>query len=228
MTENNLPAVITQDLRNELKYKSLKDVATRLLPEVKVNGDAHLVPKMPKPVEVSDKVARAIKDIAKLFNKVEPESSRALEAQERAHLMAEQEALGVLMKMFAARTENIKEYIRNHNDSTAEAAYAVNVHGHFVTCQPQQPTQVDAPGVNEYWSLEYTAGKVAPQAERLRAMYENGDIDHATWLALTDQVRVPNEDKIRDYVLKSGDLALLDKLTERGPASYSVNIRGVK
>ena len=227
MTEN-LPA-LTEREKNELRYKSLKDVATRLLPEAKYNPEnAHLIPPMPKQVEVTDEVAQAIKDIAKLFNKVVPETGRALESQERAHMMAEQEALAVLIKMFTARQENIKEYVRNHNDATAEATYAINTHGHYVTCQPQQPTVIDAPGHNEHWSLEYTAGKVAPKAQRLRELYENGEIDHKTWLALTDQVREPNEDKIRDHVLKTGDLSLLDKLTERGPASYSVNIRGVK
>lgn len=210
-----------------LRHKPLKDVSAELVASKVKPGEAkELV--FPTPVEVTDSVAKAIREIGKLFNKVAPESARALDQAEIAHLTAEAEALVELGKLFGTRLDNIKEYVRNHADSTGETTGEKDSQGHNVVSAPKEPFVVKVPGSNTHWSNEYRNGTVSNKTNKIQDMYDKGELTHDQYLALTTQVRVPDEDKIRDYVLKTGDLELLEKLTEVGRPVQALNLRGIK
>lgn len=217
---------ITPSQKLELKNKNLKTVATELLGD-NIPLAKPKEPVFPTPVEVTDDVARAIREIGKLFNKVAPEAPRALDKAEIAHLTAEAEALSHLEKLFTARRENIKEYVRNHLDATADHSYGKDSMGHELLAQPKEPAVLEVPGSNIRWSNEYRSGAVVTKTDRLGMMLESGEIDYETYKALTTPVRVPDESKITNYVLRTGDLELLAKLTEGGRPQQALNLRGI-
>lgn len=216
---------VTSAQKIALKGKSLTEVAKELIapgtraPEAKE-------PKFPVGVEVTDEVSTAIKEIGEHFNQVVPKSVRALNGPEVVKLTAEYEALDKVASLLSGRQADIKEYVRNHFDTTAGEDYGVDSQGHKLVAGPKAPNVLEIPGTNKRWSNEYREGRTTTVSERLLDLYAAGDIDRKTYLRCTKQVRVVDEESVTDYVLETGDVELLAKLTDQGLPVQALNLRG--
>lgn len=216
---------VTSAQRLALKGKTLTEVAQELVAPGTRAPEAQ-APKFPSGVEVTEEIATAIGEVGKVFNQVVPKSVRALNGPEVAKLTSEYDALDKVAGLFKTRQANIKEYVRNHFDTTATADFGSDSQGHKLVAQPKAPNQLPIPGTNRKWSNEYREGKTTTVSERLLDLYEAGEIDRKTYLRCTKQVRVVDEDAVTDYVLESGDVELLAKLTDQGLPVQALNLRG--
>ena len=223
---------IARSTKIALKGKPVTEVAEALVDQLPWKPTKE--PKFPGHLAVSDKVTKAFREVGKLFNKVAPIEKRELEEGERAHLLAEYEYINDVLTLLAQRKENIKEYVRNHLDAQAErvlgsAAQDVprDSQGHLLLAQAGEPATVTGPGTNAKFSNEYRNGATTAHLDRVEELRDAGEISEDTYKAITKQVRVPDEERITDYVLRTGDTDLLAKLVDKGRPTQALNLRGV-
>lgn len=188
-------------------------------------------PSAPKAITLSDEAHRALQVLPAVFGRVQVESIRTLTLAEQEKLGEEALVLDALTSDFRARRDAISEAIRNHLDQAAVAsgqAYEApkDRNGHYVLGAPKNPATLPIPGTNRKWSSEYRSGRVTVSGDELLRLYEAGEIDRATYLSFTKEVRVLDEEKVYKAVRKQPSLlGVLAKITKRGLPGSSLNIR---
>jgi hypothetical protein len=103
---------------------SLEDLAAAVVtaaPAV-VHAEAKPFPELPRHVELTTEVQRALGQVAKIFNGVEIKDRRSLTEDELILLTIEQSVIALVGATMAARLDVIKETVRVHMDVAAEEA----------------------------------------------------------------------------------------------------------
>jgi len=192
------------------------------------------VPKAPKAIELSDEAHHALQVLPAVFGSVQPTSARMLTEEEQRRIGEEALVLDALASDLKARREAISEAIRNHFDQAAITSGRItpdtpqDKHGHYVLSALKRPERLPIPGTNRAWSSEYRSGRVTVSVDELFRLYEEGEIDRATFLAFTKEVRVLDEDKAFKAVRKQPSLlGVLAKITKRGLPGSSLTIRKI-
>jgi hypothetical protein len=204
-------------------------------------------PKLPKHVELTDEVKRALKRLPDMFNSVEPETRRPLAQAELDLLTLEQSVISTIGAALIARQEAIKETIRNHMDADAEAkglavpadktdpatgtvivaATPRDQNGHYLLAGPKEPYQVQSGPV--LWSQERSAPTPKASDGELQNAFRDGSVTREEYLAVSREVRVLDQEKTRAFIRKAPErgLALLRRITVGGKPKSSLYIREV-
>jgi hypothetical protein len=239
-----VPVSRTQKLA--LKDASLADVTEALLGYLPTAPAADDFPAVPKPLEANDSVREALARLSSNFNQVVVTERRTMDDEELAVLGDEYENLQVVAELLKTRAEQVKEYVRTHQDVAAEEAGQAfpkdivrngetiikatprDANGHYILAAPKAPEKTEVPGTNgKNFSSEYRNGRTTVDLSAITRAYERGEIDEKTYLACTRVQRVPDAEKIRAYALKTGDTSILARVVTKGRASCSMFFRGL-
>jgi hypothetical protein len=159
------------------------------------------VTKVPLPAVITQKQTEALERLRTIFGTVVPETSRALTALEVNDLMIERETLDEIEKLAKARKESIRTTVLNHIDVTVEGDQPVDKEGHVL-----KATRVPAPSQGRDFSWEISTRGGTLDAAGLAQLEADGKLDHETYLSMTDQVRVLNENKVMLALQKNPEL----------------------
>ncbi len=243
MSNELVPVSRTQKL--QLKEASLAEV-TSALSSIPVDEAPTDFPALPEPLTASKEVRDALGTLSKTFQSVTPESRRTLTTEERAAIGTEYEALQKSLKLLTAREEAIKEIVRTHQDVEAEEAGLAfpkdvlhngnlvakatprDKSGHYILASKGNPQVTEIPGSSAKFSNQFSSGRVTENLKAIEEMYQAGEIDEAAYKAMTVVKRVPDADKIRAYVLKTGKVSILARIVKRGRDSSALYLRGLK
>lgn len=239
---------VSRSQRLALKDRPLSEVTEALLgyiPEEPAVGDSF--PALPAPLEATAETRKSFATLGKVFNKVIVTRRRRMSEDELKDLGAEYADIQRVSKLLKEREEQIKEYVRTHQDVVAEengTAFPKNIvrggrtvaeatprdaKGHYLLATKGNPEVTEIPGSNGLkFSAQYTSGRASEDLDYVIRAFEEGEIDEETYKACTKVVRVPDAEKIRAYALKTGDTSLLKKVVKRGRASASMYLRGLK
>ncbi len=219
---------------------TLLDVAKNFLePEPDHTPGSEMIPfpAVPRTPILTAEDKAALARLPEVFGKVLVEERRSLKADEIAALHEERKVVKQVVTVLAGREGVINENIRHHVDvDHEERGVAVpkdKVHagrviveatprdasGHYIFASQGDPTRVHIPDTNEDFSLEYRKGSdggVQIDANHLLDLLESEEITRAQYLALTREVRVFDEAKARQAILKDETLLeVIAKVTRR-------------
>lgn len=237
-------------LRDGDSFKGLQEaLADPYLPDV-ARTEMIPFPAVPAPVELTAEVKAALNDLPEVFGRVNPEVRRTLNDAEKHDVFVEREAISTLLKVLALRDEALKTIIRHHMDVDAEErgvavpkavvdpetgeviveATERTADGHYILCAKGAPERTPIPGTNKDWSREYRNGSIGINTDVLERLVEEGEIDRETYLAMTREVRVFDEDKARASAtgkpaLQDQILFAIRKMTVRGKPTVSLFTR---
>lgn len=211
-------------------------------------------PPLPKPLQITKEVRKALKRLPEVFGKVQPETRRTLTDQENHDAYEEREALKAIEKLLKERVEALNEIIRTHMDVDAEErgvavpkavvddetgevivpATDRDAKGHYILCAKQDPERSEIPGENLEWSREFGAGETSFSADAvaLAQMEAEGEISRETYLAMTRNVRVFDEDRataaLHDPKHRDSVLDVIRKFTSVGKPHTKLWVRSPK
>lgn len=203
-------------------------------------------PAIPKPLTITEAVKKSMKAIPAVFGRVQPTSRRKLDDGELLVIGAEYLHLVEILKPFAKRAEDIKEMIRVHQEMVAEEegrafpkdvvrggkivakATPRDAKGHYILATSGNPETTPIPDTTFEFSNQYTSGKLVTDLENLTREYEAGNLPEAVYKAISSTKRVIDAEKLRSYVLRTGDASILKRISSRGRASSAMNLRGLK
>lgn len=243
MTNELVPVTRTQKL--QLKDASLAEV-TSALSTIPVEDAPTDFPKLPEALTASKEVRDAMNTLAKTFQSVVLDTRRTMTTEELAAIGTEYEALQKVLKVVASREESIKEAIRTHQDVEAEEAGIAfpkdvihndnlvakaterDKNGHYILASKGSPQVTEIPGSTAKFSNQFSSGRVTENVGAIDEMFANGEITEAEYKAMTVVKRVPDKDKIRAFVLKTGRVSILARLVKRGRNSSALYLRGLK
>lgn len=210
---------------------SLDELLTAITP-----ADSKPVPapsRPPLPLKLTDEQQAALKKVTEVYCKVVPTERRELEPAEVAALVEEKSVLDQIKKMAEARHKDIRAIIFNHMDVEAERTGLADEStpreektGHYILEGEVYGTP-DAPG-----GFKRTISNYAPSVSEaaLKALADDPtveDFTHDDYLAMTEQTRVLNENKMMLHLKKRPELiSLLTKAIT--PGSKRISIRQVK
>lgn len=237
---------VSRQQRIALKDATLPQVTEALLGFIPEEEGFGTFPKLPAPLEATAETRKSFATLGKVFNKVILTARKRMTDEELADLGAEYSDIQRVAKLLKEREDQIKEYIRTHQDVVAEEsglAFPADVirngqrivtatprdtKGHYLLAAPQNPEVTEIPGTNGLkFSAQYTSGRTSEDLNYVVRAYEAGEIDEETYKACTVLVRVPDARKIRAHALKTGDTSLLSKVVKKGRASASMYLRGL-
>jgi hypothetical protein len=240
-------ALISRSQKLALKDAPLATVAEQLLDGgIPVEEAPSNFPKLPDPLEVTAATRKSFGILGKLFNQVIMTSRRSLAEKELADLGAEYEGLKDVEKLVGERVDQIKEYIRTHQDCVAEEAGLAfpkdvirngnviahatprDANGHYLLAAPKDPNDTVIPGLNKRFSNQFSSGQTKQDLAYITRAFEAGEIDETAYKACTRVVRMPDAHKVSEYVMKTGNVSLLSKIVKRGRPSTSMYLRGLK
>jgi hypothetical protein len=238
---------ITRSQKLALKDAPLSEVAETLLGGVPVVEAPTDFPELPAPLEATAATRKSFGTLGKIFNKVIMVTRRRMTEAELADLGAEYEDIKNVSALLENRAEQIKEYVRTHQDVEAEEqglafpkdvvrngnilarATERDAKGHYLLAAPKNPSVTEIPGTNGVkFSNQYSSGRTSEDLAYITRAFEAGEIDEAMYKACTRVVRVPDAKKISEYVVKTGDTSLLSKIVKRGRPSTALYLRGLK
>jgi hypothetical protein len=209
---------------------TLKSVAAALLAEAPLGEPKKL--KVPAKVTMTDELVSALTVLPAVFAKEQVTAIRQLPPEELTDLAEEQETITAILKPLDTRLAAIKDAIRHHLDLTAVAdgrvtpETEVDANGHYVVARKGMPDTLPMPGTNQAWSNEYKSGTTEIDGSKLLAMYEDGVISRATYLAFTKEVRVFDETKAFASISKDPSLlGIFKKIIKRGRSGSSLYVR---
>jgi hypothetical protein len=205
-----------------------------------IAGPAPTVPKdqkFPDPapaVRFTDALRSALKALPAVFGKVTPTECRSLEQSELTALTAEVVTIDQLTTELGERRNAIAEYIRTHQDraaveqgiATKETERVVSgvAAGHYLLAQPGSPFNTPVEGFQGAWQQRYVKGEITVNGKDVQKMFEAGEIDRRTYLAVTSTVRVYDPMRMAEYIRKHPieGLKLLARITVRKAPSASL------
>lgn len=230
----------------QLKDAPLKEVAETLLGEIPVEDGSSTFPELPKPLTATSEIRSALKTLSTTFNKTIVTDRRTLSTEEIAAIGVEYEAMQDVLKLLETRAGQIKEIVRTHQDVEAEEkgqAFPETVirngnviieaterdkHGHYILAAKGTPQDTEIPGTTLKFSTQFSAGRTSENLAAIETMFLGGEIDETAYKAMTVVKRVPDADKIRQYVLKTGEVSILGRIVKKGRNSTSLYLRALK
>lgn len=223
---------------------SLDDLAAELVPvpEPEPLAEAAPFPPVPDQKDLTELERKALQQLPSVFAKVRVTKRRELTATEASTLMDELMVIGVIGKMAAARSEDIKELARHSMDVRAERtgqafpadtaehrATPRDQHGHYLLAALQRPERLNAGDLE--FSQEYRSGKVLPEGPALeRLHYQEGTVSRSEYLAFTEEKRVFSYDKAMRFIRRNPrrGLEILKSITRRSAPGSSLTVRKAK
>lgn len=220
--------------------KSLKDAAKEALEprsDAEIAADTASIPRKPVPaqVEITEDLVAALGRVAEVFGTVQPAEHRMLTESEVQALFEERAVVKAVSDALKDREESIKEYVRTHMDLVAEASGEVtdetlrDASGHYVLASKGNPERIAVPGTAKDWSREYREGRIEIDGYQLEEMEKNGEIDREDYLSMTREVRVFDEAKAQQAIMKKPErMEIIRRITKRGLAGTSLFVRNRK
>jgi hypothetical protein len=237
---------VTRNQRIVLKDATIDKVAEELLGAIPQDDAPNDFPELPTPLTASKEIRDALRTLSQTFNGVVVSERRTLTEDEVAAIGKEYEALQKVLSLITDREEQVKEIIRTHQDVDAEQkglAHAKDVvlngnvvakaterdkNGHYILAAPKNPQQTTIPGSTMTFSNQFTSGRVTKDLGAIEKAYLNGEIDEKTYRACTVVRRVPDAEKVKAYVLRTGDTKMLARIVKRGRNGSSMYLRPLK
>lgn len=180
-----------------------------------------VVQAAPSSVKITGEVREALVLLPQVFGKTLVEDRRTMTNTEVSDAYTEFKTLRTIAATLKQREEVLKENVRIHMDVAAEQdgdatdRTPVDASGHYILPAPGDPVRLPVDGSNEEFSLEYRSGRkgtVSVSSEALLEAYESGQITRDQYLSLTREVRVFDEEKASQAILK--DTSLLQVVRE--------------
>jgi hypothetical protein len=185
---------------------------------------SEVVAQAPLPAVITDAQKAALAKLTQVFGKVVPDSVRALTDDEVSGLMDERLTLDEVEKLAKDRKAVIRTTVLNHIDSETEEETERDKEGHVL-----RAAKVADPATGKAfsWEMRKHGGTLDP--ESLLALVEDGTIERSTYLAMTTQVRVVDENKVMLELKKHPELidALGEAITKTGQTG-ALNLREAK
>jgi hypothetical protein len=237
---------VTRTQKIVLRDAPIKTVAEELLGSIPQEAAPEDFPELPGALTASKEIRDALKTLSASFNKTIVTERRTLSEDEVGAIGAEYTALQQVLKLIGEREEQIKEIVRTHQDVDAEEkglafardqrlngnlvakATERDAKGHYVLAAKGAPNRTPIPGSTMAFSNEFSSGRVTEDLGAIDRAYAAGDMDEKTYRALTVTRRVPDPEKIRAYVLRTGDTGLLAKIVKRGRNRSALYLRALK
>lgn len=188
-------------------------------------------PEPARAVSFTPALRKALAALPRVFGKVSPTERRKLEAAEVRELTDEANVIAALAKPLKDRLEAISEIIRHHCDFVAadqgKAGTIVTsgvAAGHVLVATSGKPFEVAVEGYAEAWSQRYVKGGSSQSPDKLLALYEDGTISRAEYLACTRETRSLDTRKVEDFIRKSPvrGLQILAAITTRSDPTASL------
>lgn len=229
-----------------LKAAPIEEVAEQLLGEIPLEAAPTDFPDLPAAITASKEIKDALVSLRKFFNETSVSDRRTLTEDETESLGQEYAAIQKVLKLIEKRETQIKEIIRTHQDVEAEEqgkAFPRDVvrngniiakatdrdkNGHYILAAPKEPQVTKIPGMTESFANQFVTGKLVKDFGAIDRAYAAGEIDDETYRAVTVTKRVPDPDRIRAYVLKTGDAAILSMIIKRGLNSSAMYLRSLR
>lgn len=229
-----------------LKDAPIRTVAETLLGSIPQDAAPEEFPQVPDALTATKEIRDALRTLSQTFNKTIVEDRRTLSPDEVGAIGAEYEALQKVLKLITKREEQVKEIVRTHQDVEAEEmgkAFPKDVYlngnlvapaterdknGHYILAAKGEPNRTPIPGSTMAFSNEFSSGSVTEDLDYITRAYAAGEMDEKTYRALTVTRRVPDAEKARAYVLRTGDTGLLAKLVKRGRNKSALYLRPLK
>lgn len=237
---------VTRTQRLVLKDAPIERVAEDLLGAIPQEEAPGEFPELPVPLTASKEIRDALRTLSQTFNGVVVTERRTLTEDEVAKIGREYEAIQKVAKLIAEREDQVKELVRTHQDVDAEErglAYPKDVFlngnrvamaterdgkGHYILAAPKNPQETEIPGSTMKFSNQFTSGRVIKDLGAIERAYAAGEIDEITYRACTVVKRVPDPDRVRAYVLRTGDTSMLTRVVRRGRNGCSMYLRSLK
>jgi len=237
---------VTRSQRLVLKDAPIKIVAEELLGAIPQDEAPNEFPELPIPLTASKEIRDALRTLSQTFNGVTVAERRSLTQDEVSALGKEYEALQKVVKLIATREEQVKEYVRTHQDVDAEqtgVAFPKDVilngnvaakaterdsKGHYILASKGSPQDTEIPGTTLKFSNQFSSGTVSEDLVAIERAYLAGEIDEQTYRSCTVVKRVPDAGKVRAYVLRTGDTSMLTRIVKRGRNKSALYLRALK
>lgn len=245
MTTTTELVPITRSQKIVFKEKPLREVAETLT-VIPIEAAPEDFPTVPDALQAGPEIRKALKTLSETFNKVAVESRRTLTAEELAAIGVEYEAIQKVAKLLTQREDIVKEYVRTHQDVEAEeqgiafpkdvqhngnlVAHATprDSRGHYILAKKGEPRDTPVPGTLLRFSNQFSSGRTTESLTRLVEAYEAGEISEDVWKQITEVRRVPTLDKVKAFVLKTGETWPLAKIYKKGRDGMSLYLRPLK
>jgi hypothetical protein len=237
---------VPRNQRIVLKDRPIGDVAAKLLGEIPQEPAPADFPELPVPLTAPKEIRDALRTLSQTFNGTVVKERRTLTEDEIAAVGKEYEALQKVAKLLTTREEQVKEIVRTHQDVEAEEkglahpkdvmlngnlvakATERDAKGHYVLASKGHPQETEIPGTTLKFSNQFSSGSVSADLGYITRAYKDGEIDEATYKACTVVQRVPDADKVKQYVLRTGNVGLLGKIVKRGRNKSALYLRALK
>lgn len=182
----------------------MKDILNSLGEGKPVKAFVGRLPKLPV---VTDEQRAALKELLDVYGQVAPTERRKLSEQEKVSLVKERKVLDIVKAMVEKRVEDQKTIVHNHLDAEAEAD------GRADDNTPRHPEkgfyllvgEVEAPEQPKKFSRSTRGGSASLSVQDLQNLEAFGTITHEDFLAMTSQVRVVDEHKLRIWMRSRPD-----------------------
>lgn len=161
-------------------------------------------PEPTAPAPMPTDTVKAVKELPKVFGKVQPATVRSLTPEEIKSLYDERKVLDALKTTIEARRTGIRTTLFNHFDVEAdqedETADVERSDDGFYILEGVEPI----PDTDQCFKREVRAGTPVLTVDALKALEEDPDSDfsHEDFLAVTDQIRVINEHALVEHLKK--------------------------
>jgi hypothetical protein len=224
-------ALVSQIDRTALK-KKVAD-GTIKLPEVwKALSTAETVESVetiPLPAVITAAQQKALAKLVEVYGKVVPTEARALTDEEVSALMDERETLDEIGTLAEDRKKEIRTTVLNHFDVGYGEDDTIGDSPRDKDGHVLKAAKVASPDHGKVFSWELRQGGGTLDPASLLALVEAGTIERSTYLAMTTQVRVLDENKVMLELKKHPELidALGEAVTKTSQTG-SFNVRKAK
>lgn len=213
---------------NEGKIVKLSDLVKEIAPPPAAPSAPA---KTPLPAVITEEQRQALERFTEVFGSVVPTERRALTPDESALLGQERDTVDTVLKMAEARKESIKVTVANHLDVLLEEQgvpkdATKDANGHYVVAQKE-------PAADGFvWSREVRQGSSNLDPATLKALVDDPDFPeftHQDYLAMTEQVRVIEENRFMLHLKKNPQLLrAIQQATKSTPSTAAIYVRAAK
>lgn len=199
---------VREDVVRKLAFSKSVTLAD-VLKEIAPKGASVVSKPVPLPPAISQAQEEALATLVQVFGSVVPETVRALSETEVGDLLLERRVLTEIETLAKDRKSDIRTTVLNHLDTVYadDPSIPRDKEGHVLI-----KDTVETPDDSECFSWEIRNSGGDLDEARLKALEEQGVISHDDYLAMTEQVRVVNPNRVLE-VLKAKP-SLLDALAQ--------------
>lgn len=237
---------VSRNQRLVLKDAPIQQVAEELLGGIPQESAPADFPELPVPLTAPKEIRDALRTLSQTFNSITVTERRTLTDEEIAEIGKEYEAIQTVVKLIAKREEQVKEFVRTHQDVDAEEkglahpkdvvlngnvvakATERDAKGHYILASKGHPQETEIPGMTLKFSNQFSSGAVTQDLGAIERAFLDGEIDEATYKACTVVKRVPDEERVKQYVLKTGDTSMLTRIIKRGRNKSALYLRALR